>query len=59
MDILLAETDDCNSKLSNKKCIHLLSSIFQKNLPENYSPSVVFWKDFAFALKVVYGKLLK
>ena len=24
-----------------------------------YSPSVVFCKDFAFAIKVVYGKLIK
>ena len=58
IDISLTGADNCNSKLSNKKYIHLLFSIFQKNLPENYSQSVVFWKDFAFALKVVYGKLL-
>ena len=59
MDISLTGTDNYNSKLSKEKYIHLLFSIFQKNLQENYSPSIVFWKDFAFALKVVYGKLLK
>ena len=48
-------TDYCNTKVSNKKDIHLLTLIFQKN----HSPDVVFWKDFEFALKVEYGKLLK
>ena len=54
----LTGTDYCNSKLSNKKYIYLLLSIFQKNLEGNHSPSVVFWKDFVFTLKVVCGKLL-
>ena len=48
IDISLTGTDTCNSKLSNKKYIQLLFSIFQKNLQENYSSSGVFWKDFAF-----------
>ena len=63
IDIPLTGTDNYNSKLSNKKYIRLLFSTFQKNLPQNYSPSVVFWKDSAFTLKVsyrvAYRKLLK
>ena len=59
IDISLTGNDYCNSKLSSKKYVRLLFSVFQKNLPENYNPSVVFWKHFMFALKVVYGKLLK
>ena len=55
IDLSLTGTDNCNSKLSNKKYIHLLFSIFQKNLPQK-SPIVVFRKDFVFALKVVCGK---
>ena len=58
IDISLTGTDYCNSRLSGKKYIHLSFSIFQKNLQENHSPSVVFRKDFPFALKVVNGKLL-
>ena len=38
-----------SSKTFQEKNIHLLFSIFQKNLQENYS-AVVFWKEFAFAL---------
>ena len=58
IDISLTRTYNCNSKLSNKKYIHLLFSIFQKNQQENHSPSVVYLKDFAFALKAVSGKFL-
>ena len=38
---------------------YLLFSVFQKHLPENYSSSVLFWKNFVLGLKVVYGELLK
>ena len=59
-DISLTGTDYCNSKLSIKKYIHLSISIFQKKIykQDNHSPSVVFWKEFAFALKDAYGKVL-
>ena len=57
IDISLTGTDYCNSKLSNKKGIHLFS-IFQKNQQENHSLNNVFSKDFAFALKIVYEKFL-
>ena len=59
IDVSLTGTDNFSFKRSNKKYIYLLFSIFQKTPPENFSPSIVFWKDFVFALKVVYGKLLK
>ena len=58
MDISLTGTDYCNSRFSNKKYIHLLFLIFWKNLRESHNPNLLFWKDFAFALKVVLRKLL-
>ena len=33
-------------------------SLTETHSEENHSPSVVFWKEYAFTLKVMYGKLL-
>ena len=56
IDIALTGTDYCNSKAFSKIEIHFLFLIFQKNLPQNHSPNVVFWNDLALASKFAYGK---
>ena len=41
-----SRNDYCNSKLSKKKDIDVLFSIFQKNLQENHSPNLIIFFSF-------------